>query len=165
LADIAIQQQLNTWAKEQRLTTEEATRRWHDAREWLAQEEGLDIEAAMHDDLQRGLDLFLAVDASRQEVARAEREAAFKRELLGAPSSDVGAGLTQFTANGYQPLQPRPDIRPRLDPERVVERAVSRPARAEDIKKAMLAEEPGTAEYKALQKHASDLFVSAYEEA
>ena len=89
------------------------------------------------------------------------RVAAIQRSVIEADSTDVAAGLTQMTAYGHQPVQPRAEIRPKYDPERVVAHAVSRPMTVADMKASLLADEPGTAEYKQLQKRAGEMFARA----
>jgi hypothetical protein len=161
LSEIAIQETLNDWAQSNGLTSEEATARWNASKAFVAAQEGVDVERVMAHDMQTGLDLFLAADAALMEHERAQRIAAIQRSVIEADSTDVGAGLTQMTAYGHQPVQPRADIRPKYDPERVAASAISRPATVADLKAQLLDDEPGTAEYKQLQKRAGEMFARA----
>jgi hypothetical protein len=102
---------------------------------------------------------FRHAEAVIDEAERAAKTQLFQRQILEMPSTSVAEGLTQLTANGHTPIQPRelPPLRFRDD--RVTKRAASRGRTTpQDIRQAVSAESPLTEGWNEMQAAAGRLF-------
>jgi hypothetical protein len=92
-------------------------------------------------------------EATIQGTVKSQQDAAFKRALLDTDDTSITGGLTKLGANGWQHIEPRPDIKPQpVDFAKVV-RAMNGNVgeTAEQVRASVASETAMSADYRRVQ--------------
>lgn len=99
---------------------------------------GWNLTRAFAQDPVKGRELLETAWATMEEHRRVHVTEVANRQLLDAPSTEIGAGLTQMTPWGEMPLQPRSLPPAEVDPRRILARAEAKRTTAAEIRRAVV---------------------------